>query len=104
MAIRTGARECHLLKNMAVGQNQWWHFGVGAPPILVYVSGDWDVLWGYGLWTHGYMWLLSPVGFKDNLSLLEICVFLLGDSRKGSQTSDRFGRMTTFSCITRANQ
>ena len=23
---------------MAVGQNQWYHFGVGAPPILVYFS------------------------------------------------------------------
>ena len=40
---------------MAVGQNQWYHFGVGAPPILVYVSGDWDVHWGYGLLTHGHM-------------------------------------------------
>ena len=25
---------------LAVGQNQWYHFGVGAPPILVYFSGD----------------------------------------------------------------
>ena len=40
---------------MAVGQNQWYHFGVGAPPILVYFSGDWDVHWGYGIWTHGHM-------------------------------------------------
>ena len=39
---------------MAVGQNQWYHFGVGAPPILVYFSGDWDVHWGYGLLTHGW--------------------------------------------------
>ena len=31
---------------MAVGQNQWCHFGVGAPPVLVYFSGDWDVHWG----------------------------------------------------------
>ena len=31
---------------MAVGQNQWYHFGVGAPPILVYFSGDGDVHWG----------------------------------------------------------
>ena len=23
-------------------------FGVGAPLILVYFSGDWDVHWGYG--------------------------------------------------------
>ena len=29
------------------------HFGVGAPPILVYFSGDWDVHWGHGLLTHG---------------------------------------------------
>ena len=29
--------------NMAVGQNQWHHFGVGAPPILVDFSADWDV-------------------------------------------------------------
>ena len=34
---------------MAVGQNQWYHFGVAAPPILVYFSGDWDVYWGYGI-------------------------------------------------------
>ena len=26
---------------------------VGAPPILVYFSGDWDVHWGYGTLTHG---------------------------------------------------
>ena len=25
--------------DMAVGQNQWYHFGVGAPPMLVYFSG-----------------------------------------------------------------
>ena len=28
---------------MAMVQNQWYHFGIGAPPILVYLSGDWDV-------------------------------------------------------------
>ena len=26
--------------DVAVGQNQWYHFGVGAPPILVYFGGD----------------------------------------------------------------
>ena len=31
---------------LAVGQNQRYHFGVGAPPSLVYFSGDWDVHWG----------------------------------------------------------
>ena len=40
---------------MTVGQNQWYHFGVGAPPILVYIRGDWDVHWGYGILTHGQM-------------------------------------------------
>ena len=46
---------------MAVSQKQWYHFGVGAPPILVYFSWDWDVHWGYDLdfdpwpdsWQHG---------------------------------------------------
>ena len=42
------------LSDTAVGQNQWYHFGVGAPPILVYFSGDWDVHWGYGMLTHGH--------------------------------------------------
>ena len=35
--------------HMIVGQSQWYHFGVGAQPILVFVSGDWDVHWGYGV-------------------------------------------------------
>ena len=30
---------------VAVGQNQWYHFGVGAPPILVYL--------GFGMFTGG---------------------------------------------------
>ena len=41
-----------LRSQMAVGQHQWYHFGVGAPAILVYFSGDWDVHWGYGVLTH----------------------------------------------------
>ena len=32
---------------MPVGQHQWYHFGLGAPPILLCFSGDWDVHWGY---------------------------------------------------------
>ena len=40
---------------MAEGQNQWYHFGIGTPPILVIFSGDWDVHWGYGLLTHGHI-------------------------------------------------
>ena len=36
-------------------QHQWYHFGIGAPPILVYFSGDWYVNWGYGVLTHSQM-------------------------------------------------
>ena len=39
---------------MAVGQNQLYHFGVGAPS-LVYLTGDSDVDWGYGILTHGHI-------------------------------------------------
>ena len=31
-----------LFGHVAVGQDQWYHFGVGAPPILVYFK------WGLG--------------------------------------------------------
>ena len=40
------------------GQNQWYHFGVGASFILVYFSGDWHVHWGYGILTHGHVGIL----------------------------------------------
>ena len=50
----------NIVHEVAVGQNQWYHFGVGAPPILVYFSGDWDVHWGLtGLLTHGEVCLCS---------------------------------------------
>ena len=49
------------LVHLAVGQHQWYHFGVGAPPILVYFSGDWDVHWGLnGRLTHGNFSSLAP--------------------------------------------
>ena len=38
------------MEHMAVGQNQWYHFGVGAPPIVVYFSGH-LVDWGCGILT-----------------------------------------------------
>ena len=46
------------MMHMAAGQNQWYHSGVGAPPILVYFSRDW-VHWGYGVLAHGHV---SPPG------------------------------------------
>ena len=41
---------------LAVGHNQWYHFGVDAPPILVYFG-----YWGYGILTHGHLvvWTLG---------------------------------------------
>ena len=55
-------KEINGFSYLAVGQNQWYHFGVGAPLILVYFSGDWDVHWGYGILTHGHFFILpSPV-------------------------------------------
>ena len=38
--------------DLAVGQNPWYHVGAGAPPILVYFSGDWDVHWVYAILSH----------------------------------------------------
>ena len=57
-----------LILYTAAGQNQWYYFGVGAPPILVYSSGDWDVHWGYGdvdPWPHGsaLTTIFIPIGF-----------------------------------------
>ena len=52
--------------HLAAGQNQWYHFGVGAPPILVYFSwDDWDVHWGYRVLTHGQLYMplfMEPMG------------------------------------------
>ena len=31
------------------------YFKIGAPPILVYFSVDWDVHWGYGVLTHSHL-------------------------------------------------
>ena len=57
--------DCLLL---AVGQNQWHHFRVGAPPILFCFSGDWDVHWGYGLLAHGLLTFISPSSRQSGLS------------------------------------
>ena len=54
-AVRSSRTTCFDLRYLAVGQNRWYHFGVGAPPILIYLSGDWDVLRGYGILTPGHL-------------------------------------------------
>ena len=67
---------------MAVGQNQWYHFGAGAPPILVYFSGDWDVHWGYGILTHGHIISEQLQLFRDKVGEL-LCV---GEANTGHGT------------------
>ena len=37
------------------GSKPMVQFGVGAPPILVYFSGYWNVHWGHGILTHGHL-------------------------------------------------
>ena len=41
--------------DVAMVQKQWYHFGIGASPISVYFSRDWDVHWGYGVLTHAHV-------------------------------------------------
>ena len=49
---------CHL----AVDQNQWYHFGVGAPPILE------PILVGIGMFTGGTIWTLTHGHLRQRLS------------------------------------
>ena len=53
-------------RSLAVGQHQWLHFGVGAPPILVYFSGDSDVHWGYRVLTQTHLMIiyLPKIGLR----------------------------------------
>ena len=59
---------------MAVGPNQWCHFGVGefTTHFRTYFSGNWDVHWGYGIWTHGQM--LSNISLKVVSAMLHFCL------------------------------
>ena len=62
--------------HMAGGQNQWYHFGVGAPPILVYFSGDWNVHWAYGILTHAHMSASSGFSLRATSCPAIVCLFL----------------------------
>ena len=42
-------------KPFGCGSKAMVPFWVGASPMLVYFSGDWDVHWGYGILTHGHL-------------------------------------------------
>ena len=47
MGLEIGPGILQVSSDMAVGQNPWYHVEVGAPPILIHFSGDWDVHSGY---------------------------------------------------------
>ena len=48
---------------MAMVQNQWYHVGIGAPPILVYLVGIGMFTGGTGFLTHGHIvFRASPFG------------------------------------------
>ena len=52
---------------LAVGPNQWYHFGVGAPPILVYFSRDCVVHREYEILTHGHLLPGSNIAATDKV-------------------------------------
>ena len=84
----------------AMVQNQWYHFGMGAPPILVYFSGDWDVHWGNGLLTHGPTRNLgNPVvhGVGQSAKRTE-----RGKAGRGREASSRAGERVPASACLRA--
>ena len=57
---------------MAVGQNQWYHFGIESTThFRNYFHGAWDVHWGYVIWTHGQM------GLRQNRLTSKLVVFVL---------------------------
>ena len=49
---------------MAVGQKQWYHVGVGAPPILVHFSGWIGMLTGESIWILAHGPLSKVHGFN----------------------------------------
>ena len=54
---------------MSVGQKQWYHFGVGAPPISVYFSGIGSL--GDGVLTHGRMATILPIKNAGSMELVD---------------------------------
>ena len=57
------------------------HFGVAAPPVLVYFSGGWDVHWGYGILTHSQFEKVAvqiPFSPKQRVLTIFPCRFLKG--------------------------
>ena len=74
-----------------MGQNQWYHFGVGAAPILVCFRGDWDVHWevqDFDPWPGGKLqafgWLVSSP-FQSRPKKVELSLACRLGSSVGNQ-------------------
>ena len=75
-------------------QNQWYHFGIGAPPILVHFSGDRDAHRGYDSgfdpWPYEpplFEWWMEPrVSFRQELVLAAVT------SKRCTRHSDALGK------------
>ena len=86
-----------------MGQNQWYHFGVGAPPSLVHFSGDWDVHWGYFFFlTHGHVFV-GWFCFNPDLNSCFLLPFLFGEGFPFKLTtkkeSARFSLIICLCCM-----
>ena len=98
---------------MAMVQNQWYHFGMGAPSIVVYFSGDGDVHWGHGVLTHSHMmaqetesrliiqllppWTPGLDTFRDQLSGIQTLLGLpIEDPDSPLDTPEGFWRLKTW--------
>ena len=76
--FHTNLMHQRLWQHMAMVQNQWYRFGT--PPISVYLSGDWDVHWGYrvlpvAIWCWGGRldgFLDEVAGPDGNATVLEV--------------------------------
>ena len=78
------AQKVPLGNHMAVGQNQRYHFGVGAPPILAYFSG-----W-IGMFTGGTIWVL--IHGHMSKARLQVAGRLLAEATFGSHQGPWKGR------------
>ena len=59
LGLLAGFQTSERYPDMAVGPNRWYHFGVGAPPIL-------EPIVGIGMFTGGTIWILTHGLFLDS--------------------------------------
>ena len=80
---------------LAMVQNQCYYFGIGAPPILAYFCGDWDVHWGYEVLTHGHLSYHKGVFFEVGAAFL---VVLQGSQKEDHHLGVPYKRHMPINC------